>query len=95
MAGAKKAANTKIVELLGDLLILDTDERLGDENFRPNQVCTHQKEQLTMAERRISQLYAPDGTFGSYDEVVDAGQRLGVCFDEDASLLVKFVHWQY
>lgn len=95
LAGAKKAANTKIVELLGDLLILDTDERLGDENFRPNQVCTHQKEQLTMAERRISQLYAPDGTFGSYDEVVDAGQRLGVCFDEDASLLVKFVHWQY
>ncbi|MCA9388658.1 hypothetical protein KC644_02740 [Candidatus Berkelbacteria bacterium] len=93
--GAKKAANTKIIELLGDLLLLESEQRLDDENFRPSQVCTHNKDHLTIAERRISQLFTPEGTFGSYDELIDDGQRLGVCFDEKVSLLVKFVHWQY
>jgi hypothetical protein len=102
ITNSKLAAKTKINQLLDNLLTMNTrlyqvnskGERAQDDTtYTPNEIWTHDEQDVRAHEGLINTVYG-QGAIGLYQDWIK-GNRRGVGFDQNMSLLVRWVHWQY
>jgi hypothetical protein len=99
---SRLAAKDKVSQLLDDLLTINSriftlgsdGQPINDPNVFPAQIWTHDKNDVEAHQGLIDAAYG-QGHTGTYQQWNRAGFLKGVGYDDNISLLVRWVHWQY